>query len=141
MPQVIDSYTGDPYVEDYISPIEGIRRGRESFWRRAELARASTQYWVSPLPSDPASVDSPAAPDPTESHLRTSRPSGWQLRRLNSPSDLFPVFPDQKTAVRVMDWCVSNDASVQIAVHWLEKSNPVPFLCMLQDIVRLVTND
>jgi hypothetical protein len=141
MTEVLDSYTGEPYVEDYTSPIPDIRRGRESFWRRAEREKAAEQYWVSPvggaaLTQGPGETDSPATPlgDP---RFEIPPPSGWLLRRKDSPSDLFPVMQSQPQAVAVMDWCVRNDASIRIVLHWLERGNPTPFLCMLQDIVRI----
>lgn len=141
-PQVLDSYTGDPYVEDYVSPIADIKRGRESFWRRAEIAKAAEQYWVSPsFPPEEPDAAQPASPSlPPVSHAVDRRPSGWLLRRREAPIDLFPLFPSQAVAVRVMDWCVRNDASIKIAVHWLDRGNPTPFLCMMQDIIKEITN-
>lgn len=139
--QVLDSYTGEQYIEDYISPFPDIRRGRESFYRRAERERAAQQYWVSPHfpPEDDAAalVGGGVDTDTGDPRFSERRPSGWLLRRKDSPSDLFPLFPSQASAVAVMDWCVRNDASVRIVLHWLEKSNPIPFLCMMQDITKV----
>ena len=150
MPEVIDSYTGEPFVEDYISPIPDIKRGRESFWRRVERERASQQYWVSPVmpPEEPLPLDSgPAAtlspPRESTTDPRSSKevaPAGWLLRRKDSPSDLFPLFPSQEMAVAAMDWCVRNDGSVGVVLHWLLQGNVVPFLAMMQDIIAEVTN-
>lgn len=140
MSEVLDSYTGEPYVEDYVSPIPDIKRGRESFWRRAELARAAQQYWVSPAfapEEEPATPDSPSL-DPRRSERL---PQGWLLRRKDSPSDLFPLFPSQESAVIAMDWCVRNDGSVGVVLHWLLKGNMVPYLAMMQDIIQEVTRD
>lgn len=150
MSEVLDSYTGEPYVEDYVSKIPDIHRGRESFWRRMEMARAAQQYWVSPyhapeeepLPSPgPGGTLSPAAPSPADPRsLRERVPSGYLLRRKDSPSDLFPLFPSQEAAVIAMDWCVRNDGSVGVVIHWLLQGNSIPYLNMLQDIVAEITN-
>lgn len=166
--QVLDSYTGEPYVEDYVSPIPDIKRGRESFWRRAELARAAQQYWVSPvMPSEeercavcgdfcekmgttmpcraltqggPTATLSPSHESTTDPRSqREAAPVGWLLRRKDSPSDLFPIFPSQDMAVAAMDWCVRNDGSVGVVLHWLLKGNSVPYLAMMQDIIAEVT--
>lgn len=152
MSEVLDSYTGEPYIESYISPIPNIQRGRESFWRRAERLKAAEQYWVSPHfdPEEGGVVGSgPAAPlvaplddlscDPRSSRER--RPSGWLLRRKDSPADLIPLLPSQESAVRVMDWCVRNDASVRIVLYWLLKGNVAPYMAFMQDIVKVATND
>lgn len=149
MPKVIDTYTGEVFVEEYVSKIPDISRGRESFWRRAERLKAAEQYWVSPvmppeedpetllLPSGPAATLLDCGIDPRSARVRV--PTGWLLRRKDSPPDLIPILPTQESAVRVMDWCVRNDASVRIVIHWLLQGNSAPYLAFMQDVVREAT--
>jgi hypothetical protein len=110
--EVLDSYTGDPYIESYQSSIPNIRVGRSPFWSEAERKRVAAQYWVSP------------------------EGEAWRLRRLGAAAVLLPVFPDLAQAVRAMDWCVLNDGSVAIAMHWLAQKNFDPYFQLLDYIME-----
>ncbi len=150
MTDVIDSYTGEPYVEDYISKIPDIRRGRQNFYRTAELRRVSEQYWVSPvhppeeglLPSGSGELDSAAErlSPPRDPRSLDRAPAGWLVRRKDSPPDLVPLLPSQDAAVRVMDWMVSNDRLVAVVIHFLLNGNFVPYLNLMQDIVQVAAD-
>lgn len=150
MSEVLDSYTGEPYVEEYVSQIPNIRQGRQAFWKREHYLRAAEQYWAYPVTIDPAGVGGGAGPGATDSgaaldstpdpRFRDPRPSGWLLRRKNSPPDLFPLLATESKARAAMDWCVQNDASIAIVIHWLLKGNVVPFLAMLEDLVEITKN-
>lgn len=107
-----DSYTGEVWKPPYISKIPDIHRGKESFYRRKELLRISQQYWVSPADT------------------------GWRIHRRGCPAALFPILPEQQAAVRAMDWMVRNDASVEIALHWLNKKDLDPFFRLLDYIME-----
>jgi hypothetical protein len=106
-----DSYTGEPYVEEYTSQIEGIRQGRSPFYKTRELQKISEQYLVSPAGE------------------------GWQLWRRGCPKNIFPQFDSQAAAVMAMDWCVANDGSVGVALHWLNQKNLEPFFNLLDHIM------
>lgn len=116
MADTFDSYTGDPYVEDYQSPIEGIERGRSPFYKDRELQTLSEQYQTVPAAE------------------------GWLVHRRGCPATLSPVLPTQHQAVAVMDWLVQNDASVGVAVHWASKQNIEPLIRLLDRIIE-VAND
>jgi hypothetical protein len=105
--EVLDSYTGDPYEEPYVSDIDGIEKGRSPFYKEAELKRISEQYTVGPAAE------------------------GYYLHRRGCPRTLFPGLPTQEQAIRAMDWCVLNDGSVGVAIHWLAKGDVGPFLTLL----------
>lgn len=112
MAEEIDSYTGEPWKEEYTSKIPNIQKGRQTFYKERERLRISKQYWVSPLVE------------------------GWHVRRVGCPATLFPVLPTQPAAVRAMDWMVRNDASVEIVIHWLAKGNLEPFFKLLDQIME-----
>lgn len=104
-----DSYTGDEYKAGYVSQIPDIRVGRSPFYRYAELARISAQYHTEPGPR-----------------------GGVRLRRAGTPSVFFPELPALTQAVAAMDWCVLNDASISIVVHWLSRKEIQPYLELLE---------
>jgi hypothetical protein len=108
----VDSYTGEPFKEEYRSPIDGIQQGRSAFYKDREMKKIGEQYLVSPAAE------------------------GWSLWRRGCPRELFPRFATQEQAVRAMDWCVRNDGSVGIAIHWLGKQELDPFFRLLDYIMR-----
>jgi hypothetical protein len=107
-----DSYTGDEYVAPYVSKIPGIHIGRSPFYKDAELRRISAQYFTEP------------------------HPEGVLVRRADCPPHFFPVLPDLAQAVAAMDWCVRNDGSVGVAIHWLNKKEIEPYLNLLSLFVE-----
>jgi hypothetical protein len=108
----VDSYTGEPYKEHYQSPIPGIQQGRSPFYKDRELQRISEQYLVTPAAE------------------------GWLMWRRGTPKNLFPRFDDQAAAIRAMDWCVRNDGSVGVVIHWLTKKDIGPFLRLLDYVME-----
>lgn len=102
-----DSYTGDEYKADYVSKIPDIHVGRSPFYKSRELLRISAQYHTEPVPE------------------------GVRVRRRGCPAALFPVLPALTQALAAMDWCVRNDGSVGVAIHWLNKGQVGPFLDLL----------
>ena len=122
MADVFDSYTGDPYREDYQSEIEGIEIGRSPFYKIRELREISEQYWISPYPA-----------------AGEASPSGWLVRRRGCPSNLFPVMPALAQAVAVMDWLVVNDGSVGVAIFWLARKQANPYLKLLDHILEVAS--
>jgi hypothetical protein len=111
MAEVFDSYTGEPFKEEYQSQIEGISEGRSPFYKARELQFISEQYHVSPAAE------------------------GWRVRRRGCPAELFPVMPAQLQAVRMMDWMVQNDGSVGVAIYWLSRKQLQPFFNLLDRLM------
>jgi hypothetical protein len=120
--QVVDSYTGTIWEEPYTSPIPGIMQGRQAFYKRAE--KLSVQYVVALTQPDPPSPALPPA---------------WSLTRClceRFPDQTLLTFPSPEQARRAADWAIRNDASVQIALHWLTQKDLGPYLDLLE---RLMT--
>ena len=102
-----DSYTGDEYKEPYVSKIPDIHVGRSPFYRTAELRKISAQYYTE------------------------SCHGGVRVRRVGCAATFLPVLPAVAQARVAMDWCVRNDASVAVAIHWLNKKEIDPYLNLL----------
>lgn len=110
-----DSYTGEPLTGEaiYRSKIRGINEGR-GFYKKGQPWKCSVQYRVE--------EEGPI----------------WRLHRENTASTLFPTFETEEIAVRVMDWCVRNDASVELAIVHLLNGELDPLLRLLGYIERVV---
>lgn len=106
----IDSYTGTVLSEEsYVSPIQGINKPRTLFKDNGGW-KCGAQYRV--YPAD----------------------YGWKLVRQNTADHFFPIFETEEIAVRVMDWCVRNDASVELAIGYLLNGDLDPFFRLLEFI-------
>lgn len=126
MDQGHDSYTGVP-IQKYVSQIPNIGKGRSPFYKEAELRKISAQYHIGP--ADGGAV---AQPVPGE--------GAWYLRRVGCPAHFFPALRSSAVAQAIMDWCVKNDASVQVVIHWLKEGEAEPYFRMLDQIAE-IAND
>lgn len=109
--QIVDSYTKEPIAEEYVSQIAGINQPRSLY--KASQAQRTAQYAVSPAAE------------------------GWKLVREGCPESLFPHFATENVAAQVMDWCVQNDASIAVAIHWLARGEVSPFFRLLDEITNV----
>lgn len=107
---VVDSYTKTVLADEgYVSPIKGINEPR-TFFKKTEFWKCSAEYRVQPADY------------------------GWKLTRQNTTDTLFPLFETEEIATRVMDWCVQNDASVELAIAYLLNGDLDPLLRLLDYI-------
>lgn len=140
-----DSYTGQA-IEEYVSKVPGIKRDRQSFWRRDVQGGAQVGYEIMPVPSPvpPPSPSSPRCPvlTPTEPHV-PSQGGGegnqtierrWELKRMSCeqyPAQSLITFPSPEQAQRAAEWALRNDDSVKIALHWITKGDIEPYFRLL----------
>lgn len=118
-----DSYTGVP-IQKYESQIPNIGKGRSPFYKEAELRRISAQYYIGP-------ADGGAVAQPVPST------GVWYLRREGCPAEFFPALRSSVVAQAIMDWCVRNDASVRVVIHWLKEGNIEPYFNLLDRIAEI----
>lgn len=119
----VDSYTGQVWEEPYVSPIPGIMRGRQSFYKRGLAGGPQAGYEITPVPSPSPSTEPVPAAD-----------LSWELGRM--ACDVFPpqallTFPSYEQARRAADWALRNDDSVKVTLHWITKGDIEPFLRLL----------
>jgi|SRR5215203_1986388 len=108
----------------YVSGVQNIRRGRQSFHRRDEYDSAS--YMV-------------AEEKGGEGGGVEGEPSVWRLTRLackQYPDQPLLTFPSLAAAERAADWCVRNDPTVQITMHWLARKQLDPFFHLLDALTE-----
>jgi hypothetical protein len=124
-----DSYTGVP-IQKYESQIPNIGKGRSPFYKEAELQRISAQYYIGPHEGGSVAEPSVAAES-------VPAPRSWYLRREGCPAEFFPALRSSAVAHAVMDWCVRNDASVRIVIHWLTEGNIEPYFNLLDRVAEI----
>lgn len=109
----LNSYTGHPEEESYVSKIEGINKEKPSFFR-AEHSRGGGTYELIPFGES------------------------WKVMRLEDEVVLATqllVTSSRESAERVVHWCLKNDAGVVICLRRLyEFKDGAPFMKLLEKL-------